>query len=60
MHILPDILRAWLQAEVLLLGGDGVSYDAASPGGESWKQLYIDEERDDISDAGWAWVHFHC
>ena len=58
MRVLPDILRARPQAQVVVLGGDGVSYGAAPPGGESWKQLYIDEVRDDISDADWARVHF--
>ena len=42
----------------MVLGGDAASYGAAPDGGGSWKQLYIDEVRGDISDADWARVHF--
>ena len=58
MRVLPHLLRARPQAHVVVLGGDAVSYGAASAGGGSWKQLYIDEVRGDISDADWARVHF--
>ena len=58
MRVLPHLLRARPQAQVVVLGGDAVSYGAAPAGGGSWKQLYIDEVRGDISDADWARVHF--
>ena len=58
MNVLPDTLRAWPQAQVVVLGEDGDSYGAAPPGGESWKQLYTDEACDDISDTVWARAHF--
>ena len=58
MRVLPHLLRARPQAQVVVLGGDSVSYGVAPAGGGSWKQLYIDEVRGDISDADWARVHF--
>lgn len=42
MRALPRILAACPQARVLIIGGDGVSYGAAPPGG-SHKQVYLDE-----------------
>ena len=58
MRVLPHLLRARPQAQVVVLGGDAVSYGAAPAGGGSWKQLYLGEVRGDISDADWARVHF--
>jgi glycosyltransferase involved in cell wall biosynthesis len=42
----------------VLLGGDEVSYGARAPEGQTWKQIYIDEVRGQISDEDWARVHF--
>ena len=58
MRALPEILRRRPHAQVVLVGGDGVSYGAKAPAGQSWKQIYIDEVRRQISDADWARVHF--
>ena len=58
MRALPQILRRRPNAHVTLIGGDEVSYGAAAPKGQSWKQIFIDEVRDQISDADWARVHF--
>lgn len=58
MRALPDLLRARPQAQVVILGGDEVSYGARPPGDKSWKQIFIDEVRGDVSDADWARVHF--
>lgn len=58
MRTLPDILRRRPNAQIVLLGGDEVSYGARPPEGQSWKQIYIDEVRGRISDADWARVHF--
>ena len=41
MRVLPHLLRVRPQAHVVVLGGEAVSYGAASAGGGSWKQLYI-------------------
>ncbi|MFD1340888.1 glycosyltransferase [Litorisediminicola beolgyonensis] len=58
MRALPDILRRRPEAQIVLLGGDETSYGARPPKGQTWKQIFIDEVRDRISDADWARVHF--
>lgn len=58
MRALPELLRARPAAQVVLLGGDEVSYGAAAPQGKSWKQIFIDEVRSQISEDDWARVHF--
>ncbi len=58
MRALPRLLRERPNAQILIVGGDGVSYGAAAPKGKTWKQMYIDEVRDSIPDADWARVHF--
>lgn len=58
MRALPELLRARPNAQVLIVGGDGVSYGAAPPKGESWKQIFIDEVRGQITDDDWARVQF--
>ncbi|MEQ9260030.1 MAG: glycosyltransferase [Roseovarius sp.] len=58
MRALPRLLRERPKARVLIVGGDEVSYGAAPPKGQTWKQIYIDEVRGQIPDADWARVHF--
>lgn len=58
MRALPELLRARPDAQIVILGGDEVSYGAAAPKGTTWKQIYIDEVRGKISDENWARVHF--
>jgi len=58
MRALPELLRRRPQARVLIVGGDGVSYGAKAPEGETWKGVYSAEVRDQISDEGWSRVHF--
>jgi len=58
MRALPKLLKARPNAQVVLLGGDEVSYGSKAPKGKTWKQIYIDEVKDDISDADWERVHF--
>jgi glycosyltransferase involved in cell wall biosynthesis len=48
MRALPKILRARPKARVLIVGGDGVSYGAKPPAGQSWKQIFLDEVKDQI------------
>ncbi|MGR3501944.1 glycosyltransferase [Pseudaestuariivita sp.] len=57
MRALPDLLRRRPSAQVVMLGGDEVSYGASAPKGQTWKQIFIDEVRPRISDADWARVH---
>ena len=58
MRALPEILKQRPNAQVVLLGGDETSYGAKPPAGKTWKQIYINEVRGQISDADWARVHF--
>jgi glycosyltransferase involved in cell wall biosynthesis len=58
MRALPDILAARPRAQVLIVGGDDVSYGARPPKGQTWKQVFIDEVRDRIPDPDWQRVHF--
>lgn len=58
MRALPELLRQRPQAQILIIGGDGVSYGAKPPEGQTWMQIFIDEVRGQISDADWARVHF--
>lgn len=58
MRALPELLRARPNAHVVILGGDEVSYGAKPPSGKTWKQIYIDEVKDQISEADWARVHY--
>jgi glycosyltransferase involved in cell wall biosynthesis len=58
MWALPKLLKARPNAQVVLLGGDEVSYGSKPPAGKTWKQIYIDEVRDQISDEDWARVHY--
>ncbi|MCH2093565.1 MAG: glycosyltransferase, partial [Rhodobacteraceae bacterium] len=58
MRALPDLLKRRPRAQVVLIGGDEVSYGAKAPKGQSWKQIYIDKVRPKISDPDWARVHF--
>lgn len=58
MRALPALLRERPNARVVIVGGDGVSYGAKPPAGQTWKQIFIDEVRGQIPDADWARVHF--
>jgi len=43
MRALPDILAARPRAHAVIVGGDEVSYGAAAPAGQTWKQIFLDE-----------------
>lgn len=43
MRMLPRLQRLRPQAHVLLVGGNGVSYGTAPPGGGSWRQALVRE-----------------
>jgi glycosyltransferase involved in cell wall biosynthesis len=43
MRALPRILSARPRAEVVIIGGDGVSYGPAPPSGTTWKMLFFNE-----------------
>ena len=46
MRALPEVLAQRPDAQVVLVGGDGVSYGKAPEGGQSWKDVMLDEVRD--------------
>ncbi|MEY3664722.1 MAG: hypothetical protein RLZZ153_904 [Pseudomonadota bacterium] len=48
MRALPELLRRRPKARVILVGGDGVSYGAAAPKGKTWRNIFLDEVRDQI------------
>jgi len=62
MRALPAILRARPQARILIVGGNEVSYGARPSkeryGERSWKDIFIDEVRQDIGDEDWRRVYF--
>lgn len=55
MRSLPEILSKHPDAQVLIIGGDGVSYGAPPPPGVSWKQKFFDEVMHSIDKSR---VHF--
>ena len=58
MRALPEILRRHPRAQVLLVGGNGVSYGAQPPQGQTWADLFAAEARGLMPAADWARVHF--
>jgi glycosyltransferase involved in cell wall biosynthesis len=48
MRALPRVLAARLDAQVVIVGGDEVSYGAAPPGAKGWKEKILDEMRGQI------------
>lgn len=55
MRALPALLRERPRVQVLIVGGDDVSYGARPPQGTTWKQTYLDEVRAEIAPGR---VHF--
>ncbi len=58
MRALPRLLKERPKAKVLIVGGDEVSYGARPPKGQTWKQIFIDEVKDQIAPQDWERVHF--
>ena len=46
MRALPEILRARPEAQVVIVGGDEVSYGAAPKGEKGWKNHFLNEVKD--------------
>lgn len=55
MRSLPDILRRRPKAQILIVGGDEVSYGAPAPGGKTFRQMMLDELGDSLDSKR---VHF--
>jgi glycosyltransferase involved in cell wall biosynthesis len=58
MRALPAILKRRPKARILILGGDERGYGANPEGDKSWKEIFIAEQREQISDTDWRRVHF--
>jgi glycosyltransferase involved in cell wall biosynthesis len=48
MRALPDLLRQRPNAHVLIIGGTDVSYGRAPPPGATWKDIFLDEVRQEL------------
>ena len=48
MRALPELLRRRPQAQVIIVGGNDVSYGPKPEGGGTWKDKFLDEVRDRI------------
>jgi glycosyltransferase involved in cell wall biosynthesis len=48
MRALPRIMAARPQAQIVVIGGDSVSYGASPPQGTTWKSLFFDEVAEHI------------
>lgn len=48
MRALPEILRRRPNARVLIVGGTEVSYGAAAPSGQNWRDIFLNEVKDRI------------
>jgi glycosyltransferase involved in cell wall biosynthesis len=55
MRALPAVMRARPKAQVVIVGGDGVSYGAAPKEAAGWKDLILNEVRDRLD---MSRVHF--
>lgn len=58
MRSLPELLRRRSKAQILIIGGDDVSYGARPSEGRKWKEIFATEVRSQIPDTDWARVHF--
>lgn len=58
MRALPTLLRSRPNAQVLVVGGDDVSYGARPPAGRTWKDIFATEVRPQMPEADWSRVHF--
>ena len=48
MRSLPKIMKARPNVKVLIVGGNEVSYGAKPPAGKAWKDIFLDEVKDQI------------
>lgn len=48
MRALPELLQRRPHAQVLIVGGNEVSYGSRPPQGQTWQQIFLDEVKDRI------------
>jgi len=58
LRALPAMLARCPEAQVVLVGADGVSYGAKSEDGRSWRDRFLDEIRPQLTPAQLARLHF--
>ncbi len=58
MRALPALLKKRPNLHVLIVGGDSTSYGKKPAAGQSWKNIFIDEVRPQMSAEEWARIHF--
>lgn len=58
MRALPALLRQRPKMQVLIVGGDKVSYGSPSPDGRSWKEVFFTEVEPKLSGEEKARIHF--
>lgn len=58
MRAVPEILRLQPDTRVLVVGGNEVSYGSAPPLGTSWKDIYLDEISNRLTDGELKRIHF--
>lgn len=58
MRALPELLKRRPNAQILIVGGDDVSYGVRPKSGQSWKEVFAIEVKSQISDAQWSRVYF--
>lgn len=55
MRALPELLRQRPKARVMIVGGQNVSYGAMPPKGQTWRQIFWNEVKDQVDTSR---VHF--
>jgi glycosyltransferase involved in cell wall biosynthesis len=55
MRALPEILRRRPNAQIVIIGRDGLSYGLPPPAGSNWKSIFLEEVRDRLD---MSRVHF--
>ena len=58
MRALPKILKRRPNASILIVGADERGYGAMHKDGKSWKDVFIEEVRPQISDTDWGRIYF--
>ena len=58
MRALPELLRRRPHARIMICGGDGVSYGARAPAGQKWKEIFLNEIKDQLTPDDLKRVHF--
>lgn len=58
LRSLPRVMRERPKARAILIGGSSVSYGSPPAGAESWREVFVNEVRPQMSEEEWSRVHF--